>query len=77
MVVSDDDDGESSLSSSSNGDHFNIARPASVSAGSLYSDADDGLVMPRVAPESGSGWPGSDIFIGEMDDNNLQNSMDG
>ncbi|KAF8739280.1 hypothetical protein AX14_010254 [Amanita brunnescens Koide BX004] len=76
VVISDDDDG-SSLNSSNNGDHFNIVPPASMSAGSLYSDADDGLVTPGIAPESGSGWPGSAIFVRGTDDNTLRNSMDG
>ena len=75
VVISDDDDG-SSLHSS-NGDHFNIAPPASTSAGSLFSDADDGLITPRVAPESDSGWPGSSIFVRGTDDNSLRHSMDG
>lgn len=75
VVVSDDDDG-SSLHSS-NGDHFNIAPPASTSAGSLFSDADDGLITPGVAPESDSGWPGSSIFVRGTDDNSLRHSMDG
>ena len=77
VVISDDDDYGSSLTSSSNGDHLNIVPPASMSAGSLYSDADDGLVTPGVAPESGSGWPGSAIFVRGTDDNSLRNSMDG
>jgi mitosis inhibitor protein kinase SWE1 len=76
VVISDDDD-VSSLTSSSNGDHLNIVPPASMSAGSLYSDADDGLVTPGVAPESGSGWPGSAIFVRGTDENSLRNSMDG
>ncbi|KAF8345965.1 hypothetical protein F5887DRAFT_964294 [Amanita rubescens] len=76
VVISDDDDG-SSPHSGSNGEHFNIAPPASTSAGSLYSDADDGLITPGVAPESDSGWPGSGIFVRGTDDNSLRHSMDG
>ncbi|KAF8622772.1 hypothetical protein AX15_006855 [Amanita polypyramis BW_CC] len=75
VVISDDEDG-SSLNSSSNGDHLNIIPPASMSVGSLHSDADDGLITPGIAPEFGSGWPGSGIFIHGTDDNSLRNSVD-
>ncbi|KAK2463166.1 hypothetical protein APHAL10511_004821 [Amanita phalloides] len=67
VVISDDEDG----SSRSNGDQL---PPASTSAGSLYSDADDGLVTPGA--EFGSGWPGSSIFVRGTDDNGLRNGMD-
>ncbi|PFH50883.1 hypothetical protein AMATHDRAFT_60204 [Amanita thiersii Skay4041] len=53
VVVSDEED-NSSLNDSSNGD---ILPQASTNTSSLYSDADDSLITPGVGPAPLSGWP--------------------
>ncbi|KIL68822.1 hypothetical protein M378DRAFT_8264 [Amanita muscaria Koide BX008] len=71
VVISDDDE-ESPLNSSSNGNASNMMPRASTSDGSLNSD--DGLITPGIAPDLGSGWPTTDIFIHGTDDTLRQDS---
>ncbi|KAF5393379.1 hypothetical protein D9757_000714 [Collybiopsis confluens] len=57
IALSDDDDDMYFLGSSSSTEPLSKMPQASTSVSSLYSDFEDGLVTPGVAPRSSSGWP--------------------
>ncbi|KXN85340.1 Mitosis inhibitor protein kinase wee1 [Leucoagaricus sp. SymC.cos] len=71
VVVSDDNGGIAFANTKSlEGGHFlfPIAQ-SSTSVSSNFSDNDEGLVTPGVAPDSGSCWSDTNIFIRGTDDN--------
>lgn len=76
IVVSDDDGGITFANSTSleQGDSlFPVAR-SSTSVSSVFSDNDEGLVTPGIAPDSGPCWPDANVFIRGTDDIGLRAS---
>lgn len=70
VVVSDDDGGMVFANKSlGRGDSLSPIARSSTSLSSVFSDNDDGLVTPGVAPDSGSGWLDANVFIRGTDDN--------
>jgi mitosis inhibitor protein kinase SWE1 len=62
MLLSDDEETGANVS----GDLLSVMPAASISEGSIYSDAEDGLVTPGVGPGVVSGWPA--VAVGGFDD---------
>lgn len=69
VVVSDDDGSMVFASIKERRDTLLPVARSSTSISSVFSDNDDGLVTPDVAPDSGSDWPDASVFIRGTDDN--------
>ncbi|KAJ3566472.1 hypothetical protein NP233_g6981 [Leucocoprinus birnbaumii] len=74
VVVSDDDGGMTFANSQSleKGDSLFPAARSSTSVSTAFSDNDENLVTPGLAPDSGSPWPDAAVFIRGTDDNGLR-----
>ncbi len=78
IIVSDEEDmfmggGRGSIS----GDFLSVMPQASTSVGSIFSDADEGLVTPGAGPSPGSGWPESAMIYDELRDKSMNSSFGG
>jgi len=71
VVISDDDVGLALPNSKllKRGDLSCLVPRSSTSVSSVFSDNDESLVTPEVAPESGFHWPDANVFVRGADDN--------
>jgi len=74
VVISDDDVGLALPNTKllKRGDSSCLVPRSSTSVSSVFSDNDESLVTPEVAPESGFHWPDANVFVRGADDNGLR-----